>query len=183
MPQPILQDTPNTRRQHANAPHPILVPPRRRRRHGRCGVSRDQRLLLQRPGEQPAPSASPTAAASGRHMSAPDFSNAVDKPSTIVLDVRTPAEYATGHLSGAENIDLQGADFATRIATLDKKATYAVYCHSGRRSGDALEQMAADGFTQVFDLAGGITAWQANGGTLEMPSSTDTQGSGSPVSG
>jgi len=120
------------------------------------------------PASSPAPSASPTGAASGRHMSAPDFSNAVDKPSTIVLDVRTPAEYATGHLSGAENIDMQGADFATRIATLDKKATYAVYCHSGRRSGEALEQMAADGFTQVFDLAGGITAWQANGGTLEM---------------
>ena len=120
------------------------------------------------PASSSAPSASPTAAARGQHMSAPDFSTAVDKPDTIVLDVRTPAEYATGHLIGAQNIDTQGPDFATRIATLDKTATYAVYCHSGKRSGEALERMAADGVTHVVDLAGGIIAWQANGGTLEM---------------
>ncbi|HEY5247692.1 MAG TPA: rhodanese-like domain-containing protein, partial [Dermatophilaceae bacterium] len=49
---------------------------------------------------------------------------------------------------------------------LDKNATYAVYCHSGNRSGAALEQMAAAGFTHLFDLAGGLTAWQAMGGHM-----------------
>ena len=80
-----------------------------------------------------------------------------------MIDVRTPAEYASGHLPKAQNIDLKGADFATRIAALDKNATYAVYCHSGKRSATTMEQMTGAGFTHVFDLAGGITDWKSAG--------------------
>ena len=101
-------------------------------------------------------------------MTASDFSTALNQPGTIVLDVRTPAEYASGHLPQAQNIDIEGSDFATRIATLDKNATYAVYCRSGNRSGVALEQMTAADFTHIYDLAGGIGAWQAMGGTMTM---------------
>ena len=101
-------------------------------------------------------------------MAASDFSTAMKTPGTIVLDVRTPAEYASGHLPQAQNIDIEGSDFATRIAALDKNATYAVYCHSGNRSGAALEQMAAADFTHVYDLAGGIGAWQSMGGPMTM---------------
>ena len=89
-------------------------------------------------------------------------------PGTVVLDVRTPAEFATGHLPGAQNIDIEGADFATRIAALDKTATYAVYCHSGNRSAMAPEQMTAADFAHVYDLAGGISAWQSMGGPMSM---------------
>jgi rhodanese-related sulfurtransferase len=103
-------------------------------------------------------------------MNANDFSAAMKKPGTIVLDVRTPAEFASGHLPQAKNIDIEAADFATRIAALDKKARYAVYCHSGNRSGVALEQMAAAGFSNVYDLAGGIGAWQSMGGPMQMGS-------------
>ena len=99
-------------------------------------------------------------------MSASDFSAALDNPGRIVLDVRTPAEYASGHLPNAQNIDIGGPDFATRIAGLDKKATYAVYCHTGKRSSAALEQMSAAGFMHAFDLAGGISAWQEMGGPM-----------------
>jgi phage shock protein E len=53
---------------------------------------------------------------------------------------------------------------ANQIAALDKNATYAVYCRSGNRSGTALEQMTAAGFTHVYDLAGGIGTWQSMGG-------------------
>jgi len=100
-------------------------------------------------------------------MSPAAFSTAMSAPGTVLLDVRTPAEYAAGHLPGARNLDIEGAGFAAQIARLDKNVTYAVYCHSGNRSGAALEQMAAAGFTHVYDLAGGLMAWQsAMGGPM-----------------
>jgi rhodanese-related sulfurtransferase len=73
----------------------------------------------------------------------------------VVIDVRTPAEYASGHLAGAQNIDVEAADFGTRIAALDKGGAYLVYCRSGRRSAIAAGQMATAGFTDIVD-AGGI---------------------------
>ncbi len=111
---------------------------------------------------------SSTSPASGQHLAAKDFATASTKPGAIVIDVRTPPEYAAGHLPKAQNIDLQGSDFATRIAALDKNATYALYCHSGQRSAAAMKQMAAADFTHVFDLTGGMTAWQSNGGPVVM---------------
>ena len=106
--------------------------------------------------------------ATGQHMTAEEFSTAVAKPGTIVLDVRTPAEYAGGHLPQAQNLDIEAADFATRVAALDKSATYAVYCRSGNRSGVAMERMAGVGFTHLYDLADGIGAWQSMGGPMVM---------------
>ena len=98
-------------------------------------------------------------------MAASNFSTAMKTPGTLVLDVRTPAEYASGHLPQATNIDVN-ADFANKIAALDKNATYAVYCQSGSRSGAALDQMTAAGFGHVYDLTGGIGAWQSMGGPM-----------------
>jgi len=83
-----------------------------------------------------------------------------------VLDVRTQAEYASGHLPNAQNIDIEGSDFAARIGALDKSATYAVYCRSGKRSAAALEQMAAADFKHAYDLTGGIGAWQSINGPV-----------------
>ena len=114
------------------------------------------------------PMGSSASQSTGQHMTASDFSTAMTKTGTIVLDVRTPAEFASGHLPQAQMIDFEAADFATRIATLDKKATYAVYCRSGNRSNAAMEQMAAAGFAHVYDLAGGIGAWQSMGGPMVM---------------
>jgi rhodanese-related sulfurtransferase len=65
---------------------------------------------------------------------------------TIIIDVRTPAEYATGHLEGSLNIDVQGADFAAKISQLDPSQPYFIYCRSGNRSGQAISQMANMGF-------------------------------------
>ncbi|MEO8518767.1 MAG: rhodanese-like domain-containing protein [Dermatophilaceae bacterium] len=114
------------------------------------------------------PAASSSEAATGAHLSATDFSTAMKAPGTVVLDVRTPAEFAAGHLPNAKNIDIEGPDFASGIAALDKKGTYAVYCRSGNRSATAMEQMTAASFTQVYDLAGGIGAWQSMGGPMTM---------------
>ncbi len=72
----------------------------------------------------------------------------------IVVDVRTPAEYAAGHLAGAQNIDAEAPDFATRIAALDPAGQYLVYCRTGNRAAFAASQMAARGFAHVTNLGG-----------------------------
>lgn len=95
-----------------------------------------------------------------------DFAAAAKMPGTTVLDVRTPSEFAAGHLPGAVNIDLSAADFEARITALDKRAPYAVYCHSGNRSAAALQLLDAAGFTAAYHLAGGISAWTAAGGEV-----------------
>lgn len=81
----------------------------------------------------------------------------------VLLDVRTPEEFAAGHLEGAKNIDYKDTGFGAKMAALDKSKPYLVYCHSGRRSAAASEQMAAAGFSKVYNLDGGIEAWQAAG--------------------
>lgn len=91
------------------------------------------------------------------------FSGVVGQPGVTVVDVRTPAEFAAGHLDGAVNIDVESADFATAIADLDPEGTYAVYCRSGNRSAVAVGQMAQAGITGTYDLDGGIVAWEAAG--------------------
>ncbi|MEP7036662.1 MAG: rhodanese-like domain-containing protein [Actinomycetota bacterium] len=117
------------------------------------------------------PMSGSTSRATGQHMAASDFAAAMKAPGTIVLDVRTPAEYSSGHLPAAKNVDFEGKDFSAGIAAMDKSATYAVYCRSGNRSGQALEQMAAAGFSHLYDLAGGIGAWENMGGPMKMGSS------------
>lgn len=72
-----------------------------------------------------------------------------------LIDVRTPEEFADGHLKGATNIDFNSADFAEKISELDKDGEYTLYCRSGRRSGLAVEAMKAAGFTKVTN-AGGV---------------------------
>ena len=65
---------------------------------------------------------------------------------TVIIDVRTPAEFASGHLDGAVNIDVQSPDFAAQIMELDPSGEYFVYCRSGNRSGQAIAQMTQMGF-------------------------------------
>ncbi len=80
-----------------------------------------------------------------------------------MLDVRTPAEFAQGHIPGAVNIDVEDATFPDKIAKLDPAADYAVYCRSGNRSRAAMEYMTKAGVTHTVGLDGGIGAWK---GTL-----------------
>lgn len=91
------------------------------------------------------------------------FAAALAVPGTVVLDVRTPQEFADGHLPNAVNLDIENATFDTQLAALSTASTYAVYCRSGNRSGAALEKMRAAGFTSAFHLGGGIGAWQSAG--------------------
>jgi phage shock protein E len=73
-----------------------------------------------------------------------------------VIDVRTPSEYAGGHLQGAINLDVEDSGFLAQIETLTKSDNYVVYCHSGHRAGIAIDEMKQDGFTGSLTNAGGI---------------------------
>lgn len=81
----------------------------------------------------------------------------------VVLDVRTPEEFAAGHVENAVNIDFYAADFRDQLAGLDKDVPYVLYCNSGNRSGQALDMMADLGFVEVTEVDGGIQAWAADG--------------------
>jgi rhodanese-related sulfurtransferase len=73
-----------------------------------------------------------------------------------VVDVRTPGEFAEGHLDGALNIDWQGANFASQISNLDPAADYVIYCRSGNRAGQAISFMQSNGFTGTLTNGGGV---------------------------
>lgn len=99
---------------------------------------------------------------------AADFAQTISNPAVVVIDVRTPSEFAAGHIANAVNIDVEGGMFEQQIASLDKSKTYAVYCHSGRRSANAAGIMSKAGFTTIYNLDGGVTAWTAAGQQLVM---------------
>ena len=92
-----------------------------------------------------------------------EFATKVAEAGVITLDVRTPGEYMGGFIQGAQNIDFQSGNFENEIASLDKNATYAVYCRSGNRSGQAVKVMHDAGFHNVYNLNGGVIDW-ANAG-------------------
>lgn len=87
----------------------------------------------------------------------------VSMPEAQLLDVRTPGECAEGMIEGALAMDIQGSDFSTSLESLNKDLPVLVYCKSGGRSGRAMDMMEDLGFTKVYNLDGGITAWREAG--------------------
>ena len=83
--------------------------------------------------------------------------------STVIIDVRTADEFASGHLDGAINIDVQEATFDTLVSELDPDASYIVYCRSGNRSGAAIDRMTELGFTDLTNGGGVENASQLTG--------------------
>lgn len=82
-------------------------------------------------------------------------------PGATVLDVRTPEEFATGHIAQATNIDWRGGHFEHRVMGLDKSKPVFVYCLSGGRSSSAAKKLRSMGFKEVYELDGGLNQWQA----------------------
>lgn len=82
-------------------------------------------------------------------------------PGAQLIDVRTPSEYAGGHLQNAINFNWNGDDFGSQIEKLDKNKAVFVYCLSGGRSASAASNMRAAGFKTVYELNGGIMKWRA----------------------
>lgn len=99
-------------------------------------------------------------------LSGQDFvTKLVNTPDAILLDVRTPEEFQSGHIKNAININFESATFEKDVTKLDSKKTYFVYCRSGNRSGQAVSVMSANGIKNIFELDGGIAS---NGDTVQL---------------
>jgi rhodanese-related sulfurtransferase len=97
----------------------------------------------------------------GRRATALQATQLINRGKTTIVDVRTPEEFAKGHLRDAKNIPL--ADLSNRIGELDKSKTktVVVVCQTGGRSDKAVRQLKAAGFDDAYSLEGGLAAWQA----------------------
>ncbi|MFN8489521.1 MAG: rhodanese-like domain-containing protein [Caldilineaceae bacterium] len=82
----------------------------------------------------------------------------------LLLDVRTPEEYASGHIAGAQNIAVDTLE--QHLGEVPKDQPVVVYCHSGNRSARAAQILQKAGYTQIFDL-GGVVQWQQAGFPLQ----------------
>ena len=80
----------------------------------------------------------------------------------LLIDVRTPQEFAQGHIDNAKLIDYMQADFMNKMSKLDTTKELYIYCRSGNRSGKAVRKLEAMGFPKVYDLKGGILNWNQN---------------------
>ncbi|RLE22037.1 MAG: hypothetical protein DRJ50_08280 [Actinobacteria bacterium] len=113
--------------------------------------------------EQSAPAtAADTGVASGFTLVSAEEAAATiaDPPADLViLDVRTPEEFAEGHIEGAIMVDFYSEDFDAQLAGLDPDVPYVVYCRSGNRSGQTIAKMETIGFQSVDDIDGGVVAW------------------------
>jgi rhodanese-related sulfurtransferase len=95
-----------------------------------------------------------------QNISQEEFLKIQSQENTIVMDVRTAGEVAEGYIHGATVFaDVTGNTFQNDIAALDKNKTYLVYCKSGARSSRAAQMMVDAGFTNVYNLNGGISNW------------------------
>ena len=107
----------------------------------------------------------------GQNVSSLEQKQFVQKMSSIknitLLDVRTPIEFSEGHIKGAVNNDWNGGGFQEMVVDYDKNGIYFVYCRSGHRSGLAASWMRSSGFKNVYELRGGINAWQSVGIPIE----------------
>lgn len=105
------------------------------------------------------------------NLSAIEFSEKINQmPDAPIIDVRTPEEFEKGHLQNAKNFNWNGSNFENEIATLDKTKPVFVYCLSGGRSSSATSYMRSNGFTQVYELSGGIMKWRG----ADLPETTET---------
>lgn len=111
-------------------------------------------LLLKSRGKQP------TAASGFRSLSVDEAKKMIKDKAVMVLDVRTPMETASGTIANAKTINVASPSFTKEVNALDKAATYIVYCRSGRRSANACNIMAKEGFENIYNLTGGYSAWK-----------------------
>lgn len=97
-------------------------------------------------------------------LSPAEFKEMSQKEDVVVIDIRTPQEIAQGKvINTAKEIDFYAPDFKEKIQSLDPTKTYLLYCHSGNRTNAAKSIMKDFGFKNVYDLAGGMGAWEKSG--------------------
>ncbi|HKK40255.1 MAG TPA: rhodanese-like domain-containing protein [Cryomorphaceae bacterium] len=90
-----------------------------------------------------------------------EASELIAQGNLVLLDVRTPGEVSQGYIAGAQNMDIADwEEFKTGVEGLDKSEPVMVYCKVGGRSHQAAVYLVESGFTRVYDIKGGIIAWQ-----------------------
>lgn len=90
-----------------------------------------------------------------------EFKSAIENDKdSVIIDVRTAAEIASGKIDNALEIDFFDNNFSEKVLALDKNKHYYIYCRSGNRSGQACALMAANGFSHLVNLTGGMMAWE-----------------------
>ncbi len=100
-----------------------------------------------------------------------DFAEKIKQvPESPIVDVRTPEEYAEGHIANAKNIKWNSADFEAQINQLDKSKPVYVYCQKGARCAEAATKMRSIGFKDVYELKGGLSNWEKT----RLPLTTNT---------
>ncbi len=92
-----------------------------------------------------------------------EFKEFLSSNEVLLIDVRTPQEFNSGHIENAVNIDFKSPDFAMAVQKLDTTKTLVIYCRSGRRSGMGTPTFVKAGFKQLYDLKGGVLNWQKDG--------------------
>ena len=103
-----------------------------------------------------------------QNVDAETFISKISGGNTLIIDVRTPEEYNSGHLKDALNLDVESGAFESSLVSLDKSASYALYCRSGRRATIAANLMAKSGFKSIINFnQGGFAELAANGAPTE----------------
>ncbi|MFN3917508.1 MAG: rhodanese-like domain-containing protein [Flavobacteriales bacterium] len=99
-----------------------------------------------------------------KNVSVQEFNQLMkEKPKAQILDVRSAEEFRTGYIAGAVNINVMESGFEQTIAKLDKNKPVLVYCAAGGRSAKAMSILYKNGFTEVYNMNGGMGAWNAAG--------------------
>jgi rhodanese-related sulfurtransferase len=107
-------------------------------------------------------------AGGGPAVSAAQATQLINREDALVLDVRDPGEYGTGHVIGAKNVPLSRIEAAgSEIAAKRKDKPVIVYCDNGNRSTQAAAVLRRQGFGKAVSLSGGIAAWRQAGLPLE----------------
>ena len=96
----------------------------------------------------------------GQQLTPVEFSKRIADDDAQVLDVRGADEYEKEHIADASNIDWNGDSFEEETSTLDKEKPVYIYCNSGNRSAKAAMHLRKAGFKNVYELKGGMTAWE-----------------------
>ena len=92
-----------------------------------------------------------------RNVSSDEAKKLIDNKEVVVLDVRTPEEFQSGHIPDATLIPVQ--ELEARLNELKKNDPYLVVCRSGNRSVEASEILTSKGFKKIFNMTEGMNAW------------------------
>ncbi|MFN8287823.1 MAG: thioredoxin domain-containing protein [Chitinophagales bacterium] len=108
-------------------------------------------------------------------LSADEFEKGINGGKVQIVDVRTPEEYSEKHIANSKNINVNDGAFEQQMNALDKNTPVYIYCLAGSRSAKAADWAASNGFKQVYNLDGGITAWIGNKKPVETPFGSNIQ--------